>query len=108
MTSNVIPMPKRKEREHSEDRLIIITKKDGWVDFALAEVYFLDDKPFGYAPQPTTLMSLEPIRARQVDDPEVIREVIKNKLKVLEHQLDAALLAVAKPIVTLNEEDTDV
>jgi hypothetical protein len=76
------------------------------VDYALGEVIFLNDRPFGYSSE-FVFLHLEPIRAREIDDPEVIRDIVKNKLKLIKHQLEEALLAIEKPIVTFDEENVD-
>jgi len=104
MVSNVIPLPKRKDKEHKENCLFVIRKKDGWVDYALGEVYFINDKPLGYAHE-FVFLHLEPIRAREIDDPEVIRDLVRNKLKNMKYEIDEALKAVEKEIVTIDEEE---
>jgi hypothetical protein len=106
MVNNVIQLPKRKEKEFSEDRLVIIELDNGWVEYRLADVYFLDDKPFGHV-DTCTLLKIDPVRARQIDDPEVIRDVVRQKLKNLKYEIEQALIAVDKPIVTFQEEDDD-
>ena len=103
MTSNVIPLPKREPKNHSENCLFIVKRKDGWVDYNLGEVLFQDDKPFGYAHQ-FSFLQLDSIRARQIDDPEIIRDVVRNKLKLIKRDLEDALKAIDNPIVTFDEE----
>lgn len=113
MTSNVIPLPKKVPKTRSEQCLYILKRNDGWVEYVLGEVFFEDDKAFGFSKEHISdqysrgfcFLQLDPIRARQVDDPEVIRDVVRNKLKNIKAQLEDALIAIEKPIVTINEED---
>jgi hypothetical protein len=104
--NNVIQLPKKKEKESSEERLVVIELDNGWVEYRLADVFFLDDKPFGHV-DTCTLLKIDPVRARQIDDPEVIRDVVKQKLKNLKYEIEQALLAVDRPIVTFQEEEEE-
>jgi hypothetical protein len=104
--SNVIPMPKREKKEHHEDRLIIVQKTGGWVDYVFGDVFFVDDDPFGYG-STYRLLSLDPVRARQIDEPEVIRDLVRNKLKMLKAELEAALEAIEKPIITFDSVEKE-
>lgn len=104
MTSNVIPFPKDEPKPRQEYCMFILKRKDGWVDYNLGEVFFLGDEAFGYS-EDFPLLHMDAIRARQIDDPEVIRDVVRQKLKLQKRQIEAALIAIEKPIVTINEED---
>lgn len=104
MTSNVIPLPKRKSKDKTEQCVFIVRKSDGWVNYNLGEVYFVDDKPMDYS-KDFSFLQLDSIRAREIDDPEVIRELLRNKLQIIKRELEDALIAVEKPIVTFHEDE---
>ena len=104
MTSNVIPFPKDEPKSREEYCMFILKKKDGWVDYNLGQVFFLGDEAFGYS-KDFRFLQLDPIRAREIDDPEVIRDVVRNKLKTMKKQIEDALIAIEKPIAIINEED---
>ena len=104
--NNVIPLPKKKEKESSEERLIIVEKENGWVEYSISTVFFLDGKAFGYD-LGYKFLNLEPERAMMVDDPEVIREQVKINLERMKISIEQALISVDKPIVRFKEENNE-